>query len=109
MDQISFLDLGDKLKLHLLLRQVDFSRDDDNTVVGVASGSYYVSDGTAALRNIYQNTVPAEKVTRSPKHADIMNCSIVSHLLGNVTVVTDEVEDLMMECNWQKIQSAPTF
>lgn len=58
VDKISQLNLDDKLKGHLLLRQADLAYNEKHVVVGAASGSYEVQHISAALRNIYRTTDP---------------------------------------------------
>ena len=60
VDKISDLNLDDKLKGHLLLRQADLVQHERQVIVGAASGSYDVSRISAALRNVYRDGAPAE-------------------------------------------------
>lgn len=60
VDKIAELNLNDKLKGHLLLRQAGLIQQERHVVVGAASGSYDVNHISAALRNIYRNNSPAD-------------------------------------------------
>lgn len=60
LDKISTLQLDNKLKGHLLLRQAALAPQDRNMLVGAASGSYDVQHLTAALRNAYMNQTPVD-------------------------------------------------
>ena len=67
VDKIAELNLSDKLKGHLLLRQADLETTERHVVIGAASGSYNVTDVSSALRNIYRNSPPNAAIShRSP-------------------------------------------
>ena len=51
VDKISQLNLDDKLKGHLLLRQASLILQERHIIVGASSGIYDVNDISAALRN----------------------------------------------------------
>lgn len=55
IDKIAELNLNDKLKGHLLLRQEDLEHQERHVVIGEASGRYDVHKVSAALHNIYRN------------------------------------------------------
>lgn len=59
VDKISSLNLDDKLKGHLMLRQADLEYQEKHVVIGAASGSYDVNHISAALRNIYRLATPS--------------------------------------------------
>lgn len=60
LDKIATLNLDDKLKGHLLLRQASLQMHEKNMLIGAASGSYDVKNLTAAMRNAYIQQAPAE-------------------------------------------------
>lgn len=67
VDKISDLNLDDKLKGHLLLRQADLVQQERHVVIGAASGSYDVNRISASLRNIYRNGAPTESTQFIPE------------------------------------------
>lgn len=60
LDNISTLQLYDKLKGHLMLRQASLTPQDQNMVVGAVSGSYNIQHLTTAIRNAYMKQIPIE-------------------------------------------------
>eukprot|EP00171_Calliarthron_tuberculosum_P018277 IDg18277t1 len=56
LDKIAALNIDNKLKGHLLLRQAALDAQDRNIIVGAASGKYDVKDISIALRQAYRNS-----------------------------------------------------
>lgn len=65
LDKIASLEIDEKLKGHLLLRQASLSSQEKNMLVGAASGSYDISKLTAAMRNAYINSPPTDSTMNS--------------------------------------------
>ena len=89
VDKISELNLNDKLKGHLLLRQADLAANERHVVIGASSGSYNVGDVSAALRNIYRNSgssTPATHRTSSQNNNPINDNDFVSDREGGGSV-----------------------
>lgn len=55
LDKIASLNIDDKLKGHLLLRQAGLDNQDRNMIVGAASGKYEVKNIGSALRCAFRN------------------------------------------------------
>ncbi len=72
LDKISDLNMDDKLKGHLLLRQAGLDTHTRNMIVGAASGQYDVGSISAALRQAYRGaTAPPSMTTHPPAPAPI--------------------------------------
>ena len=56
LDKLSELNMNDKLKGHLLLRQAGLERNTRNRIVSAAAGNYEISKIANALRQAYRNT-----------------------------------------------------
>lgn len=69
LDKVVSLNLDDKLKGHLLLRQAALTPQEKNMLVGAASGNYDVQRLTAALRNAYINVTPVDATMRSQENS----------------------------------------
>ena len=95
VDKISELNLNDKLKGHLLLRQADLAANERHVVIGASSGSYNVGDVSAALRNIYRNSgssTPATHRTSSQNNNPINDNDFVSDREGGGSVRNTSVK-----------------
>ncbi len=59
LHKISSLNIDDKLKGHLLLRQANLDPMDKSMIVGAASGKYDVNSISGALRQAYRSNPPS--------------------------------------------------
>lgn len=60
VDKNAELNINNKLKGHLLLRQANFEENARHTILGASSGNYDVPSITSALRNVFQTSSPAD-------------------------------------------------
>lgn len=60
VDKISELKLDEKLKGHLILRQMTLANYDRHVAIGAESECYEVNHVTAVLRNIFRNRITTE-------------------------------------------------
>ncbi len=70
LDKIASLNMDDKLKGHLLLRQALLDNQDRNMIIGAASGKYEVKHVGAALRSAFRNR---ETPMSSMKSSGVLN------------------------------------
>eukprot|EP00171_Calliarthron_tuberculosum_P009567 IDg9567t1 len=66
LDRIADLQIDEKLKGHLLLRQAYLDSHTRNMIVGAAGGKYEVSHISSALRQAYRTTQKPQTMTTQP-------------------------------------------
>lgn len=60
VEKISDVNVDDKLKGHLLLRQADVVQQEQNTVIGASSSIYGINRISSYFPNVYRNDAPTE-------------------------------------------------